>query len=153
MSDSEITLFPAWRQAVQDFLEEFQYGHLVTHDWLAEHFGITSLEGQRLTEAQFKRRQFDLLANVEQFKHELLTKHQIYLQPVRGSGYRWATPAEQTALATKEFERDASKAFRTVGQRLRHVRLHELSDEQRRENSDAVAKVSQLRGMARKALK
>ena len=59
----------------------------------------------------------------------------------------------QTALATKEFERDAGKAFRAVGQRLRNVRLHELTDDQRRENSDAVAKVSQLRGMARKALR
>lgn len=153
MSESEITLFPRWKQAVADFLAGHKYGDLVSHDWLAEHFGITSLEGQRLTEAQFKRRQFDLLANVEQFKHELLTKHQIYLQPVRGSGYRWAAPAEQTALATKEFERDAGKAFRAVGQRLRNVRLHELTDDQRRENSDAVAKVSQLRGMARKALK
>lgn len=153
MSDAEISLFPRWKQAVADFLTEHKYGDLVSHEWLAEHFGITSLEGQRLTEAQFKRRQFDLLANVEQFKHELLTKHQIYLQPVRGSGYRWATPGEQTALATKEFERDAGKAFRAVGQRLRNVRLHELSDDQRRENSDAVAKVSQLRGMTRKALK
>ncbi len=136
-----------------DFLAQHRYGDLVSHGWLAEHFGITSLEGQRLTEAQFKRRQFDLLANVEQFKHELLTKHRVYLQPVRGSGYRWATPSEQTALATKEFERDAGKAFRAVGQRLRNVRLHELSDDQRKENVDAVAKVSQLRGMARKALR
>ncbi|KQB59367.1 hypothetical protein [Acidovorax sp. SD340] len=153
MSDDAISLFPRWKQAVVDFMAEHKYGDLVSHGWLLEHFGMTSLEGHRLTETQFKRRQLDLMSNVEQFKHELLTKHQIYLQPVRGSGYRWATPGEQTGLATKEFERDAGKAFRAVGQRLRHVRLHELSDEQRRENSDAVAKVSQLRGMTRKVLK
>lgn len=154
MPDPDIALFPAWRQAVQDFLSEFKYGDLVSHDWLVTHFGMPLVrDSQKMTVSDFRRRQFDLLANTESFKHELLAHHQIYLQPVRGEGYRWSHPGEQTTLATKQFEKDARNAFRSVGQRLRNVRLTELTDDQRRENTDAIVKVSTLRGMARKALR
>ncbi|MFZ2306857.1 MAG: hypothetical protein WAW73_17825 [Rhodoferax sp.] len=155
MSETDdLALFPQWKQAVQDFLATFTYGDLVPHEWLVEHFGMPPLkDSQKLTAADFRRRQFDLLANTESFKHALLEQHQIFLQAVRGEGYRWSHPGEQTALATKEFERDAKRAFRSAGQRLRNVRLTELTDDQRRENTDAIAKVSALRGMARKALR
>lgn len=152
--DDDLALFPAWRQAVQDFLSEFAYGDVVPHTWLERHFGMLSLsDSQRLTAEAFRARQFSWLASIEAFKHELLQAHNIYLQSVRGEGYRWVPPAEQTGLANKEFERDAKRAFRSVGQRLRHVRIAELTDDQRRENVDALAKVANLRGMARKALR
>lgn len=154
MAEQDIALFPAWRQAVEDFLAEFKYGDLVPHDWLEAHFGMLTIEdGERLTAAAFKARQFAWLANIEAFKSELLTGHQVCLESVRGEGFRWIPPGEQTGMATKEFERDARKTFRAVGQRLKHVRLGELSDSQRGENTDAIAKVSQLRGMTRKALR
>ena len=149
-----LNLFPRWRQAVQDFLGEFKYGDVVTHDWLENRFGMPQQkETARMTPAQFRERQFDWLANIEAFKSELLEDHQVLLHSVRGEGYRWVPPHEQTALATKEFERDARRAFRSAGGRLRNVRLAELTDDQRRANTDAAAKISQLRGVARKALR
>lgn len=153
MSD-DFKLSPAWKQATLDFLNTFKYGDLVPHDWLVEHFGLPPIEDSaKLTVSEFKRRQFDLLSNIEAFKHELLTKHQVCLQPVRGDGYRWVTPGEQTAIAMKEFTHDAKKAFRSAGQRLRHVRIGELTDDQRRENVDAMAKLSHIRGTVRKQLR
>lgn len=154
MADQGFDLFPAWKQAVQDFLAEFKYGDLVPHDWLEAHFGLLTIEdSERLTAAAFKARQFAWLANIEAFKSELLTVHQVCLESVRGEGFRWVPPGEQTGVATRDFERDARKTFRAVGQRLKNVRLSELSDIQRGENMDAIAKVSALRGMTRKALR
>ncbi len=154
MSEPDLSLFPAWRQAVKDFLSEFKYGDLVSHDWLESHFGMLTIEdSERLTAAAFKARQFAWLASIEGFKSELLTVHHVCLESVRGEGFRWVPPGEQTGVATRDFERDARKTFRAAGQRLKHVRLAELTETQRGENADAIAKVSQLRGMTRKALR
>lgn len=154
MLEPTTQLFPAWKQAVQDFLAEFKYGDLVPHDWLESHFSMLSIaDGERLTESAFKARQFAWLANIEAFKSDLLTVHQVCLESVRGEGFRWVPPGEQTGIATRDFERDARKTFRAAGQRLKHIRIGELSDIQRGENVDAIAKVSALRGMTRKALR
>lgn len=145
---------PLWRQAVQDFIAEFAYGDIVGHDWLEAHFGMPGLsEDEQLTADQFRERQFEWLANVEAFKVELLRDHQICLQSIRGKGYRWVPPNEQTDLAVADFHRGAKKIFSSVGQKLRHLRASELTDGERKTNVDAVAKLSALQGMARKALR
>jgi hypothetical protein len=152
--EQEPSLFPQWRRAVKDFLAEFTYGALVPHDWLEMHFGMPDLaDRQRMTAKDFAKRQFAWLSNIEAFKAELLREHQVCLQAVRGEGYRWVHPHEQTRVAREAFEKDARKVFATAAQRLRNVRLHELTDDQQRENIDAQAKLASLRGMTRKALR
>lgn len=149
---SEVKLYPVWKQAVQDFLAEFKYGDIVSHEWLVKHFGLP-LPDERMSMAAFQCRQFEWLAAIEGFKATLLHEHQVLLQSVRGEGYRWCPPAEQTQAATREFERDAGRAFRLAGTRLRNVRQHELTDDQRRANVDAMAKISHLRGSVRRQLR
>lgn len=151
---SEFTKYPAHKQAVDDFLKEFKYGDLVGHDWLEARFGMPSVgESKLLTQDQFKARQFEWLASVEAFKDELLKEHQVCLQSVRGRGYRWVPPHEQTGVAMDELGRNVRKVFRGAGQKLRHLRITELTDEQRKTSLDAVAKLSALRGMTTKALR
>lgn len=150
---SELTKTPRWKQAVEELLAEFAYGDLITHEWMERRFGMPSLDdSQRLTAEQFRERQFEWLANVEAFKSALLKDHQICLQSVRGEGYRWVPPHEQTGVAVKEFEQSARKVFRNAGNKLRNLRHLELTDEQRRSNMDAIAKVSALSGMTGRAL-
>jgi len=150
---SEVTKYPGHKQAVEDFLKEFKYGDLVGHDWLEARFGIPSIgDSKSLTAEQFRDRQFEWLASVEAFKAELLRDHQVCLQSVRGRGYRWVPPHEQTGLAMEELGRGVRKVFRGAGQKLRHLRITELTDDQRRDNLDQVAKLSALHGMAKKAL-
>lgn len=151
---SEVTKYPAHKQAVEDFLKEFKYGDLVGHDWLEARFGMPSVgESKLLTQEQFKARQFEWLASVEAFKEELLKEHQVCLQSVRGRGYRWVPPHEQTGVAMEELGRNVRKVFRGAGQKLRHLRITELTDEQRKTSLDAVAKLSALQGMAKKELR
>lgn len=153
MSDDAINLHPRWRQAVQDLLGEFTYGDLIPMLWLEAHFGLPEVNnGTKLTASQFRERQFEWLGAIEAFKAELLRDHQVMLQSVRGKGYRWVPPGEQTRETTAEFERDVRRAFNTTGQRLRHLRIAELTDAQRQENVDAIAKLSVLKGAVRKGI-
>lgn len=155
MNEPEVTLFPAWKQAVRDFLAAgFKPGDMVPHDWLQEHFDMGGLsDGASLTLQEYRDRQFKWLQSVEAFKAELLEDHQIYLASVYGEGYRWVPPREQTGLAMEKFEREAKRVFRQAALRLKHVRAGELTDDQRRQNIDAIGKMSAIRGMTRKALR
>ena len=145
---------PRWKQAVDDMIEEFKYGDLVPHSWMEQRFGMPSLgESRRMTEDEFRARQFEWLSNVDAFKSALLAEHQICLQSVRGEGYRWVHPSDQTDVALKEFERQSRKVFRGAGQKLRNLRHLELTDDERRVNVDAIAKIAALAGMASRALR
>lgn len=148
-SEGAVTLHPAWKQAVQDFLAAgFKPGQIVPHAWLAEHFGMPMLDdAATMTPSEYRDRQFLWLAHVEAVKAELLQQHQILLRSVYGEGYRWIPPHEQTGVAVEEFEREAKRAYRKAGARLVNLRVHELSDIQRQENLDAIGRLSMLQGM------
>lgn len=147
----EPTLLPEWRQAIKDFIAQgFEPGNVVTHAWLETHFGMESLDDdQALTAIEFQERQFVWLKNIDAFRAELLEKHQIFLSNVHGEGYRVVPPEEQTGVAQDKFEGAAKKAYRTAAVTMKNVKLNELTDEQRKENTDAIAKLSMLRGMQR----
>lgn len=146
--------FPAWRQAVQDFLAEFKPGDMVPHTWLEEHFGMPRLQDSaKITAKDFTARQFAWLGAIEQFKAELLSEHAVLLWAVRGEGYRWVPAHEQTRAAMDALVKEARKVFHSAGQRLKNLRLDALTDDQRRENADACAKLASLRRMTRKQLK
>lgn len=150
---SEVSKHPLYRQAVDDFVREFQYGDMVSHRWLEDRFGMPSLDdAATLTADQFRERQFEWLANLEGFKAVLLREHQVCLQSVRGKGYRWVPPHEQTEVVIGEFQKGAKKLFGKAGSGLRNLRISELSDDQRKTNMDAVAKISALAGMADRKL-
>lgn len=151
---SEVTITPSWKQAVHDLLREFKYGDLITIEWMEDRFGMPSLaDTQRMSADEYRERQFAWLANVEAFKTELLKEHQVLLQSVRGRGYRWVPPNEQTEVALQDFKRDAGKVFRSTGHKLRNLRHLELTDEERRANADASAKLTALAGMTKRALR
>jgi hypothetical protein len=150
----ELVLHPIWKQAIRDFLAAgFKEGDVITHAWLEEHFGMKELdEDKPMKPADFQERQFEWLRNMEAFRSELLQVHQIFLSSVHGEGYRIVPPREQTALAQEKFERDAGKAYRKAAVTLKNVRLCELTDDERKSNTDAIAKLAMLRGMHRGVL-
>lgn len=148
------TLLPEWRQAVKDFLAAgFKEGDIISHAWLERHFEMAPLDAdQPILQADWSTRQFAWLRNIEAFRSELLEKHQIFLGNVIGQGYRLVPPREQTSVAQDKFERDARKSYRKAATVLKNVRLNELSDSERKENIDAIARLAMLRGMHKTAL-
>lgn len=156
MADStgDVTLFPQWRQAVKEFLDAgFVAGDVIPRAWLEAHFAMPELDEDRpLLPAAYNARQFVWLRNLEAFRGELLGRHQIYLSTVIGEGYRIVPPAEQTAAAQDKFEREAKKSYRVAANTLKNIKVSELTDAERRENLDAIAKLSMMRGMQKTAL-
>lgn len=146
---SEPTVLPEWRQAVRDFLAaDFKDGDVVPHAWLESRFGMPPLnEDEPLLPAVWQERQFRWLAMIESFRTELLEEHNIHLSNVYGQGYRVVPAREQTAIAEEKFQRETRRSFRKTALILKHVRIEQLSDSERRENMDAIAKLSKLRGM------
>ena len=154
MADGDLQLLPEWRQAVKDFLAAgFSEGDVVSHAWLEEHFRMVPvIEDAPMLPADWNKRQFAWLRNIEALRAELLEKHQIFLDSVIGQGYRLVPPREQTSAAQDKFERESKKSFRRAATTLRHIRMSELTDEERKENIDAVAKLSMLKGMHKSAI-
>ncbi|MCM2546221.1 hypothetical protein [Burkholderia glumae] len=151
MSD-DVTLSPVWKQAVKDFLDaNFADGDVVPREWFEEHFEMGSATTAMKIDA-FHARQFVWLENMESFRRELLEQHSIYLENVYGTGYRIVPPAEQTNATRERFEREIRKEFRRAAKGLKYVRRDLLTDEQRQENMDAMAKLSQVKTL-RKALR
>lgn len=150
----ELQLLPEWRQAVKDFLaSEFKQGDTIPKAWLEVHFGMTELhDGKPLLPNQWNARQFEWMRNMDAFRSELLDHHRIYLENVIGHGYRIVPPREQTVAAQEKFEREAKKSYRNAANTLKNIKVNELTETERRENLDAVAKLSMLRGMHKAAL-
>lgn len=152
MDDGDNTsLLPEWRQAVKDFLAAgFKEGDVVSHSWLEEHFGMKKLdEDKPLLPADWSARQFEWLRNIEAFRTELLEQHQVFLSSVFGEGYRLVPPREQTVIAQERFERESKRSYRKAANTLKNVRIGELTEAERKENMDAIARIAMLRGFHR----
>lgn len=146
------TLFPQWKQAAVDFLaSDFKDGVIVPKAWFEKALGLSPVVG-KMTQESFQKRQLEFMSGMDGLRSFLLLNHNIYLHTVHRQGYLVAPPSEQTALSVDKFERDAISAFKNTALRLRHIRLNEMDDAQRKENTDAVAKLSMLRGMHIKTL-
>lgn len=143
---------PPWKHAVDSFLlEGFAPGSIVPHEWFYRTFGITPPKLCRsVSEAQSAQLAF--LSNIEGLKRELLEEHQIALRSARGVGYEVVPPQEQTEWAEEECKEDLRKALRTSRLRLLNVQLDMLTDEQKKLNTDALARLSFFKKQARKAL-
>ncbi len=152
-NDDDLKVLPSWHQAARDFLKEFQYGDVVPLDWLEARFDIPKLsDSQTLTPEAFRERQFAWLGAIEAFKTFLLRNHQVMLVSVRGRGYRWVPPHEQTDIAMHDFRHGVQKLFRNTACRIQNLRHFELTDDQRKTSTDAVTKLAALKGMVRKSL-
>lgn len=140
-------LHPAWRQAVTTFfLGEFKPDHVLTFDWLYENFAIERPTLQTPLGAAQKA-ELAFLGQFKNFEDCLLREHTVALSNVRGVGYRIVAPEQQSAWAERNGIAELRKAARKLGDRLVYVDIKRLSDPQRRENADALARFSMFTGM------
>lgn len=152
MSDHLLQQYPAWREAIKAFMQErFAPGDTVSFDWLYDHFLIKRPGGSTLL-ADAQKAELQFLSQFKQFEDALLTEHQIALTNVRGVGYRLVPPAEQTRWAEDSGVTEVKKAIRKLGDRLTNVDLVQLTNEQRKENADALARMAMLSGLIKSAV-
>ena len=132
-------------------LASLKHGDKIAREWLLRHMMLVDPE-KCATGAEAKRNQLAILVAIERIKEELLEGHNMALRSVRGEGWEIVPVSEQTAWAMDEVRKDVRRALGCAAKRLSFVDFASLSDEQRKENADALAKLAALRPTMRKQL-
>lgn len=142
MKDKDIV-----RDAVAEFLNKgFNYGDLVSHEWLDYELKIPYTE----TAVEKEQRDFTKLRRIKAFRQEILETHNIVLENVKGEGYKLIHPNDQAAHAVTEALRQAQNGMRYGSKVLKHARLDEMEPENRKRHIDADRKMAALSGMLSK---
>ena len=145
----DVRLYPPWRQAEHDLLAMgMRDGEVVSMAWLKAAFGIVDATDV----AQHDRNRMLFNAQIGELKASLLEGHRIDLRVVDGVGYMVVPPDQQTDRAMKDRGAEVTRSLVQLSRQLLFVRSDQLSEDQRRANADAQAKVGQLLSMTRRRL-
>lgn len=139
----EPILHPEWRHAMQQIIAlDPKPGDVLAREWLEELLDLPPARDM----AGFQQRSLKWLQRFEKLRDELLSTHQIWLRATPG-GYEIVPPAAQTETAYSDYSRAAMLKLKRMVKVARNVKLSELTDEQRRDNANSLAKMSMLVGM------
>lgn len=143
----EAEYHPAWREVLHRWpTTGFTWGDTIPHDWFYKAFNLTPItDGMTIKQAEVIR--FKFLGQFESLRRALLEEYRMDLVSVRGYGYEIVTPAEASRRAYEEEMYEIRKAMRNMARRLRFVPIAQLTDEQRRENTDLLVRAAGLRQM------
>ena len=148
-TDKDLEYYPAWREALRRWpTTGYTWGDTIPHETFYEAFGLEAPRDD-MTVKQFETIRLKFLGQFEAFRRALLEEHRMDLVSVRGYGYEIVTPAEASRRAYDEEMHEVHKAMRSLRRRLTYVAVGQLTDEQRRENTDLLARGSLLRRMLR----
>lgn len=148
--NQELKLYPRWKQAVQDLLlAGLTYGSRVEKSQLID------LCGLQLPTTIEEKDKFDLqlLNCISEIKDELLTQHRMLLATNNDGSYRVVRPEDQTAYVIDKGARALAKELQRMATGVQFVNADLLTDEQRKRNADAQAKVGLLAGMQRAGMR
>lgn len=146
-SGEMITKLPGYKNAIDKF--DFDYGAEISHKWFFEAFGIP-MPDNKTFHKDGKKAQLEFMANFKKLEEYLLEEKQIALKSIRGQGWQVVVPAEQTEWSVEEGAKEMKKALKKMYHRQLNVNDALLTADQKRENSDALAKTSMLHGMIKK---
>lgn len=150
ISESELRKYPAWKEALERFrAANFQYGDIITHEWLYAAFGMDMNEPHTPWHVASKT-QIEFMANMEKFREAVQVEELLYLENERSQGYRVCPPSEQTQRAMRRASDRMEKLLKQTAKIVGNIRSQELTDIERRENMDARAKVSSIAGLTKR---
>lgn len=145
----DLRILPPWREALKRFLEyEFRPGDIITHEWLAEAFGLT-LPTPETPYGEAQKFELLYLAQRQKLFDALLCDHQIKLETKPGIGFEYVPPGERTKRSVRDAEASLKKALRQHAKDLTNVPYELLTAEQRQENAEALQKLVARQNMLR----
>lgn len=142
--DGHITYQPGWKNALFRIRGgAYTYGDMIPTDELRAMLLLHRPEG-KITWAQHQKHQLEELQAVTELRTHLLRECNMLLVKER-HGYRILNPAEQTTYATQEAERELRKVLRDMRDRLVCIAHDKLTDDERKANADALARMGAMR--------
>lgn len=147
MSDFEESIFPhpEWKQAADRFLaDERAPGQMLEFAWLYEAFGMEPPE-EAASVADYQKAQLRFLSSFKHFEKWLLEEQMLALRSRPGLGYEIVRPAEQAQWAAEFLHDKVTKEFRRAARRLAFTKVEELTDAQRQQHIDTMARIGRQR--------
>ena len=140
-----VSLYPGWKEAVRVLVEEgLTFGDTVTKERIAELANVKPPAG---TYADAKRYDIEVLRVTSEVKAALLTAHSMLLDANGNGAYQVVKPEDQTAVAVDKGTKALKREMVKMAMSAQFVRRDMLTDEQRKENADACAKIAFMAGM------
>lgn len=144
------TKTPEWEDLVNRVVTAFGIGQLIPHDWLKHAFGMKPLEFneyQDLISIQkaIQQDQFTFMQLFDRLKKDVLKNHKWYLVNVRGQGYQFIHPKDQTQYAYDQLLSDLNKAFRESQDIMTHVQTQHIDQDQRAKDRALFSKAGTLK--------
>ena len=140
----ETTLFPAWKQAVKDLLDEgITYGSVISRKRIADMCKVappTSIEDVR-------RHDLELLQCITEIKDILLTAHCMLLVSDNKGSFVVIAPESQTEYSVNSGIKAIGREMKKMAMGVSFTKTDLLSAPERAKNADAQAKISMLAGM------
>lgn len=127
-------------------------GDIIPAQWFYDHLGVVHPSKCNDYE-HMKREQFRwvLLFHGDDGFRRYLLKHRLrYLQSNHREGYIVLTSQQQVATAQRDRRDDINKALRNESMLLTHVDLDQLSQKERQQRDDALARNDKLAHMLRR---
>tara|TARA_Y100000310_G_scaffold339623_1_gene432867 strand:- start:2379 stop:2888 length:510 start_codon:yes stop_codon:yes gene_type:complete len=150
MEEENVILFPAWKQAVENFLDEgFKPGDLITKDWLYKNFGLEEIKPETPT-GKADQIRLAYLTCLENLKAILLSEHKALLINKRSIGYIYVEPENQAAVSEHQMHAEMKKALDRGACRMQHTDVGVLDTDQRKQHADAMARTAMLGSMMKK---
>lgn len=142
-----IDLMPGWRRALRWFEQGgFKPGDFVSHEALDVELGLVRSTSGSYDD--FKRFELHELRETSEFRQRVLDQHQLALQREEG-GFRVLTASEQLRLANDEGSRRMRSAAKWTASMLLNTDVAALSDGERAQHAESLARIARLRSMAR----
>ena len=142
----DTTLFPAWKQAVKDLLDEgITYGSTISRKRIAEMCNVqppTSIEDVR-------RHDLELLTCITEIKDTLLTAHCMLLVSDNKGSFVVIAPESQTEYAVSTGIKAIGREMKKMAMGVSFTKTDLLTATERAKNADAQAKISMLAGMVK----
>jgi len=154
ISNEQLKKYPAWKEALERFrvamdADEFRYDSIISHEWLHEAFGL-KVPDDKTPWVKAKKIQLEYMAQFIRFREAVQLEDLLYLEAERSLGYRIVPPSDQTQKAMERASIEMKKVLTQAARAVGNIRTQELSDQQKRENMDARAKISSIAGLSKR---
>lgn len=138
-----------WQDLMLILVERYKPGELITHDYLKKLFMLENpVFADYNSQDEFVEAlnlvQFEYMTVIDKLRWDMLKYHKCYLRNVRGDGYVFIPSKEQTDFAKKQTMEAVKKEMKRGIMILKNVNTNGLDMDDRRRNSDELAKLSQL---------
>lgn len=149
-STDDLPIYPVWREVLKRFPSYgYSWGDIIPHAWFYEQFGLP-MPTDDMPYGKVQKIELKILSMREAFRNGLRSDYRMDLVSVQGLGYEIVTPSEQSRRAMEDFVSIQRREITKLLARLRYVNIVALSDDERRENANLLARAGTLAQMLRR---